>query len=225
MGYSPPTIDDFKAQFARDFPFAVPSYGARGLAAVVSGGIASVTLTAPGTGYSTAPAVAVTDKTGTGVVVAATIANGAVTGFTVSAAGTGYVAPTIVVSGGSGSATDDKRIMDADITGALLDASFNVNGSLFADQARYTRASCYLAAHCLVERLRAAGEGMRSQFSWLVEDKGAGDVKVKYAIPPSILKSPFLAAISTTRYGARYLEIVTPLLVGNMAAFHRQTIP
>lgn len=225
MPYTTPTVSDFKAQFARDFPYAVPAFGAAGRVTLTGGVVTVVSLLAGGRGYLTPPAVALIDKAGAGAVVTATIASGAVTGFAVGAGGTGYVAPTLNITGGAGDESDKTRVQDADITGAIFDASFNVNQQLFGDQAHWGRAFLYLTAHNLVERLRAAGEGVRSQFSWLIEDKGVADVKVKYSIPPNILKNPFLASISTTRYGARYLEIVTPLLCGNMMTMHRRTIP
>ncbi len=73
----------------------------------VGAGVASVTVTAGGTGYTSAPTVLFSTPTGTGGVVAtgtATFSAGAVTAITVVTAGAGYTAaPTITLTGGGGS--------------------------------------------------------------------------------------------------------------------------
>lgn len=225
MAFTTPGIDDFKSQFARDFPFAVPSFGAAGNITVVAGVITAIGLKAPGIGYTAAPKVSVIDPTGGGAVVTATVANGGVTGFAVAPGGTLYTGPSLLITGGSGDNTDLSRVTDADITTAILDAGYNVNQDLFDTQANWANAYGYLTAHCLVERLLAAGEGLKSRFSWLVNSKTAGDLSESYTIPQSVLDSPFLSSISKTRYGARYLEIISPLLVGNMQTNFRQSAP
>lgn len=225
MPFTIPTVSDFKGQFARDFPYAVPAFGAAGFITVVGGVIVTVGLTAPGRGYTTPPVVAVLDPTGGGATVTATVANGGVTGFAVGAGGSGYTAPTLLITGGAGDNTDQTRVTDDDVAGAILDAQFNVNQALFGDQQTWARAFLYLAAHCLVERLLAAGEGVRSRFAWLTASKTVGDLSESFQIPEQILQSPFLASVSKTRHGARYLEIISPLLVGNMGTHFRQTPP
>lgn len=226
MPFQTPSVSDFKTQFARDFPYAVPAFGAAGTLTIVAGVITDCALAAPGQGYLGAPTCAIKTKSGTGATITATIANGGVTAFTVGAGGTGYSPDDqLVVSGGAGDNTDLTRVVDADITGAIMDAGYNVNEALFDDQAQYSRAFLYLCAHCLVERLLAAGEGMRSRYNWLVNAKSAGDLSESFTIPENILQSAFLSAVSKTRYGAMYLQIITPLLVGNMATFFRRTPP
>lgn len=225
MPFTIPTVSDFKRQFARDFPFAVPAFGADGTIVLAAGVITSIGLKAPGQGYTSAPAVAVIDPTGGGAVVTATIANGAVTGFTVTAGGAGYTNPSLLITGGAGDNTDLTRVTDDDVTGALQDAYFNVNPGLFGDQTSWSRAFCYLAAHNLVQRLLVAGQGIRSRGTWLENAKGVGDLSSSFSIPPQILESPFLALVSKTGYGLRYLEIITPLLIGNMQTNFRRTPP
>lgn len=225
MAFTTPTVSDFKAQFARDFPYAVPAFGAAGSLTVVAGVITAIGLAAPGQGYLTAPSVAVVDPTGGGAVVTATVANGAVTGFVVAGGGAGYTAPSLLVTGGAGDNSDLKRVTDSDIAGAIQDAAFNVNQALFDTQANWARAFLYLAAHNLVQRVLTFGEGIRSRGTWLENSKAVGDVSASFTIPASILESPFLALISKTGYGLRYLEIVSPLLVGNMQTNFRRTPP
>ena len=129
------------------------------------------------------------------------------------------------VTAAGGDNTDLSRVTDTDIAGAITDASYNVNEGLFPSQALYTRAYLFLAAHCLVQSLLAAGEGIKSSFNWLVTGRGAGQLSESFAIPKDILEDPYLASISKTRYGSRYLEIISPLLVGNFQTFFRQTPP
>src|SRR4051812_13168425 len=127
MGFVRPSVSAFKAQFRRDFPYAVPAYGAAGTVTKVNGVITAIAVALAGFGYQSAPTVTVEDPTGTGATVTATVAGGKVTGFVVGAGGTGYSAPTLVITGGSGSETNLDLVIDEDIVGAQLDASFNMN--------------------------------------------------------------------------------------------------
>lgn len=66
-------------------------------------GVSAVTVTAAGTGYTSAPAVAFSGGSGTGAAAYATVSGGLVTGIFVTAAGTGYTAaPTVALTGGGG---------------------------------------------------------------------------------------------------------------------------
>lgn len=228
MAFTLPTVSDFKSQFDRDFLFAVPAYGAALSLTVAAGVVTAVTVLDGGTGYENAPAIKLVDSvgsSGSGAVFVATVAGGNVIGVAISSGGTGYGQPTAIISGGAGDDSREDYVRDRDITRAIGDASLNVNQALFPDQASFSQAFGYYCAHCLVERLRAAGEGLRSQFNWLNQSKTVGDVSASYQIPKQILNDPFLALISQTTYGARYLEIITPFLRGNMFASFRRTLP
>ena len=68
----------------------------------VGKGIASVTVTSGGTGYSSAPTVSFTGAGGTGGAGTTVLSGGAVQSVTITAAGSGYTAnPTVVFNGGS----------------------------------------------------------------------------------------------------------------------------
>lgn len=151
MSFSIPTVADFKAQFSRDFPYAVTPQG--------------------------------------------------------------------------GDNSNPKKITDTDISGAILDAQFNVNEDLFSTQAFFSRAFLYLAAHQLVEKVKASMEGLASQYGWLTTGKSVADVSESFQIPDRISEDPLLANLSKTRYGAMYLQIVSPLLVGHVMALPRCTLP
>jgi hypothetical protein len=69
----------------------------------VAGSLAEISLTAGGTGYTTAPTVAITGGGGTGATATATISGGSVTGFNIINPGTGYTStPTVALTGGAG---------------------------------------------------------------------------------------------------------------------------
>lgn len=229
MAFPLPTVSDFKGQFDRDFPFAVPAFGALISLTVAGGVITAAVIAAGGYGYTKVPTIAVVNElngTGSGAVITATaVAGGLLTAINLAAGGTGYGSPTVVVSGGAGDDTNMKFVRDIDITRAINDAGMNVNQALFPDVATFQQAFGYYCAHCLVERLLAAGEGTRSQFNWLNQAKTVGDVSASFQIPKQIMNDPFLALISKTRYGARYLEIILPFLRGNMFASYRRSLP
>lgn len=66
-------------------------------------GVASIAVGNAGTGYTTAPTVALSGGGGTGATATATVAGGLITGFTVTNPGSGYTSnPTVALSGGAG---------------------------------------------------------------------------------------------------------------------------
>lgn len=68
----------------------------------IEDGIVSVAVTNGGTGYTTAPTVAITGTGGSGATATATVVNGAVTAVTITNAGEGYETATVALSGGGG---------------------------------------------------------------------------------------------------------------------------
>lgn len=228
MAYAIPSVSDFKSQFDRDFPYAVPAFGGAATLTVVGGVITAVTKTANGEGYLSSPKCTVRDRgtpAGAGAVITVSVAQGGLNAFAIGAAGAAYVDPVLDITGGAGDESDDSRVRDKDILRAIQNAQFNVNQALFCDQASFQYAFGYLAAHCLVQNLLTAGQGMRSRFNWLTASKAVADVSESFVIPDQVKKNPFLASLSKTGYGGRYLEIISPLLVGNMLATFRQTLP
>lgn len=231
MSYAFPTVSQFKGNFRRDFPYAVPAFGGAGLAILSGGSVGSIAVSCGGTGYTEPPTVSLQnqpgDTTGSGAVAVAVVENGAVTAFTISAAGSGYILPPLVdLSGGAGDDSNLEKVTDWDIQGGIEDASFNVNPGLFADQAQFQRAFLYYAAHQMVSKLQASAAGVQSQYEWLTTSKTVGDVSQSFAVPKELLEdTPWLADMSKTRYGALYLNIVGPLLIGNVGFLPTVTNP
>ncbi|MBK5002945.1 tail protein [Pseudomonas sp. S31] len=78
----------------------------KGIAPTVgtSGALAAISLDDGGSGYTSAPTVAITGGGGTGAAATAIISGGEVTGFNITNPGSGYTsAPTIALTGGGGS--------------------------------------------------------------------------------------------------------------------------
>lgn len=105
-------------------------------------------------------------------------------------------------------------IQDSDIERAQLEASCYVNQCLFKDQSCYSAGFNYLTAHNLAINIQNSSGGISSQFDWNTASKGVGNVSVGLSIPDKILKNPQFALLTKTAYGAKYLEMVYPYLIG-----------
>jgi CHU_C Type IX secretion signal domain len=89
-----------------------------------SGTIASIAVTAAGSGYTSVPTVTITGGGGSGATATATVSNAKkVTGITITDAGSGYTSPpTITISGGGGTG--------ATATATITTNNFDVQGGL-----------------------------------------------------------------------------------------------
>ncbi len=233
-----PTISEFKAQFVRDFPYATPAektgmVGAEATAEISSGGVVTgVTITEPGSGYSITqpPSVVIYGGGGVGAKATATVAlvgsDNVVTAITVTNPGFGYkTAPVVYVTLG-GDNTDNEKVTDFDLARAFTAAAqFNMSQSLFGSQAAFSYAMNLLAAHYLCQTLQAGGTGLGGKAEWLTNSKTVGNVTESYTIPERVMKSPYLSKLSKTTYGAQFLELVSPQLIGNFQSFHGITHP
>ena len=121
--------------------------------------------------------------------------------------------------------TDLSKIRDKDITTAFTQQVANFNEGLFPSQALFSEASLLLAAHFLCVNILASSQGLGGSFQWLTQSKDAGGMSETFSIPARMLKSPFLASISKTIYGAQYLTIIDPLMVGNIQGIRGNTTP
>lgn len=88
----------------------------KGIAPTVgfSGALAAISLTDGGSGYTSAPTVAITGGGGTGAAATAIVSGGEVTGFNITNPGSGYTsAPTIALTGGGGSDAAASAVLGA----------------------------------------------------------------------------------------------------------------
>lgn len=234
MAYLLPSIADFKTQFVRDFPFATPAsvVGVVGATATASvddaGAVTAIAVDTAGSGLSntSAPSVVVYGGGGVGALASATVSAGSVTAIAVDSGGYGYtVAPQVYVALG-GDNTISERVTDFDLARAFNAAeAFNFTRNLSGSQAAFTFAYNLLAAHYLCSMLQASGAGLGGKADWLVNGRAVGNVSENYSIPDRVLSSPFLSKLSKTTYGAQFLELVSPQLIGNYQSFHRPTLP
>lgn len=121
--------------------------------------------------------------------------------------------------------TDMTRVRDVDVERALVQAGVNFNDALWASQETFLEARLLLAAHFLCQNLLASTQGLGGSAQWLTNSKAVGPLTESFSIPERILRSPFLAAISKTLYGSLYLQLLTPLLVGNVAVVCGRSTP
>lgn len=123
--------------------------------------------------------------------------------------------------------TDDPAtgVTDADITKAFGQVDFAINPALFTSQANYNIGYLWLSAHWLVIDLRAASQGSSGAYTWLTQSKSVGSVTEAFAIPQRILDNPYMAGLSKTNYGAKYLQLLLPALAGQVLIAPGRTLP
>ncbi|HPA20884.1 MAG TPA: tail fiber domain-containing protein [Verrucomicrobiae bacterium] len=89
----------FKFSLVDDGTTIPPVQGASAVAQVSYGRIVGFTVTAPGSGYTSAPSVTITDSTGQGATATAHISNGRLSYISVNSQGTGYSSnPTVTIA-------------------------------------------------------------------------------------------------------------------------------
>lgn len=114
-------------------------------------------------------------------------------------------------------------VLDQDITNAFNMVDININQALWPTQTAYTIAYCLLAAHFMVLNLRASSQGLNGQFNWAQNSKSVGAVSEAFTIPQRLIDNPDFMAYSKTNYGAQYLNMLWPLLSGQMFIVHGST--
>ena len=223
--YLPPTVDQFKAQFFRDFPYAVPSFGATATATVVAGVVTGLALNTGGQYYKSAPTVYITPAPlpqgvpgpGSGATATATVnASGQVASVVLGAGGTGYTNGVIVTFvGGSGNSADKNQVQDLDIANAIAMCASNVNPLFSTSVPDFIQTYNLLAAHYLVENIRASTQGLASQGNpgWNTS-KGAGEFSESFDVPDFIKENASLAIFGRTKYGVMYISKIQPYMVG-----------
>lgn len=121
--------------------------------------------------------------------------------------------------------SDSATVMDSDIEKAIGEAKFNFNSGLFSSQENFTIGFLYLTAHYLVTDLRNSSQGINGAYTWLESSKSVGSVSQSFSIPERILADPYLSMLSKTNYGAKYISLILPQLVGNFGIVYGRTLP
>ena len=107
-------------------------------------------------------------------------------------------------------------VTDTDIERAFQETNCMFNVGLFCDDPCAETAYLYLAAYNLVTNIAASSQGLSGQYDWLTSSKSVGSVSVGLSIPQKILDNPYYAMLAKNPYGAKYLQMVLPFLVGQM---------
>lgn len=123
-----------------------------------------------------------------------------------------------------GTSTDD-NVLDTDVAKAFMLTNVNINPDLWNSQDEYTIAYELLSAHYLCTNLRNSSQGLAGKFKFLAQSTSVGSVSESYAIPQSILDNALYAFFATTTYGALYLQMLVPRLVGVSLTVPRMTLP
>lgn len=122
--------------------------------------------------------------------------------------------------------TDPKKgVLDSDIATAFVDTNVTISQRLFGDQASYTAGYLQLSAHYLVSNIQASTQGLNGTYEWLVTSKSVGSVSQSFGIPDRVLNNPAFSAIAKTNYGAKYLSMIWPSLIGPGFAIRGMTHP
>lgn len=103
----------------------------------IANGVTAITVNNGGSGYTSAPAVAITGGGGSGATATATVVGGVVTGVVVTNAGSGYTsAPTIAFTGGAGTgatATASAGVAANGVVSELLGIANRIRAVIIAD--------------------------------------------------------------------------------------------
>lgn len=124
-------------------------------------------------------------------------------------------------------------VQDQDIQNAFSEAIICFNQGIFtspypdlaSQNAALTLAFLYMAAHYLVNDLRAAMAGIQSAGGFPVQSRTVGSVSESYVVPEAFRDSPLLSMYAQTAYGMKYLAMVLPNMTGNMQAVRAVTNP
>lgn len=116
-------------------------------------------------------------------------------------------------------------VLDQDIANGFAYASLNINPALWPTQSAYNLGYLLLSAHRMVLNIRASSQGLNGQYNWAQTQKGVGQVSESFQIPQRIIDNPELMMLTKTNYGAQYLEMLLPLLAGQMFTVCGRTKP
>lgn len=127
-------------------------------------------------------------------------------------------------------ATSDK-ILDIDISKAIDEASLIFNEGIWADDTEKKIAYYYLTAHFLVKDIQMSGgldnqkNGLSSSGVHPIQSKSVGPVSVSYGLPQDIINDRVLSQFLSTQYGQKFLQMITPRMIGQILIAPGTTTP
>ena len=117
-------------------------------------------------------------------------------------------------------------VLDSDIEKAYFQAKQFFNNNLFDNETDLLSYICYLIAHYLVIDLQMSQEGVNSTGYYIPNHTTVGDVSESYSNPTNSQGDSFiLYQLNQTRYGQKYLSLISPLLVGHFNSVRGTTTP
>lgn len=119
----------------------------------------------------------------------------------------------------------DEYVLDSDIQKAFMEAQILFNQALFGSNADITLVYLYLTAFFLVNDIGTAGAGLSSTGGFPVSSRTVGSVSESYEIPKAYVDNPTYSFYAKNGYGLKYLNLVLPMLVGNVGAVYGGTRP
>ena len=117
-------------------------------------------------------------------------------------------------------------VLDSDIEKAYFQARQFFNPALFDNENELLSYICYLIAHYLVIDIQMSQEGVNSTGYYIPNHTTVGDVSESYSNPTDSQGDSFiLYQLNQTRYGQKYLSLISPLLVGHFNSIRGTTTP
>ena len=122
------------------------------------------------------------------------------------------------------------QVQDNDIQRAINETSVSFNPGLWdssplGSTTEQNIAYLYLSAHYLVLNVQGAGglsavnrgRGVKSSGGGTIQNKSIGSIAIAYAIPEYVQNSAILGQYMRTDFGQKYLALLAPRIVGNVA--------
>jgi len=116
----------------------------------------------------------------------------------------------------------DNYVQDDDITRAFAEAKTLYNQAFFPTDESQKLGFLYMAAMFLYNDIRASGGGGPA---FAVTSRSVGSVSESYGVPKTYLENPQYAMYIQSPYGLKYLAMVLPRMIGNVAAVCGTTRP
>ena len=117
-------------------------------------------------------------------------------------------------------------VLDSDIEKAIFQAKQFFNSNLFSTDEELLSYFVYLVAHYLVIDIQMSQEGINSTGYYIPNHVTVGDVSESYSNPTNSQgDSSIVYQLNQTRYGQKYLALISPLMVGRFSCVGGSTTP